>query len=164
MHTQVCGRVAAGGLALRAVALWLPLRTCHWKWRTRRRVPPPCATSNRVGTSPSDPPSPLLSCSTFCFSTARRPSVECVSPIPIYIYTWYVKYYIYTREQQHTLPLTCLYSNPYESHAPNVCRLARTLPRLLTKFPSTTWPRDGQGGGAEKEGGRAVVLLPSTLA
>lgn len=75
ISTQVCGGVAAGGLALRAVALWLPLRTCHWKWRTRRRVPPPCATSNWVGTSPSDPPSPLLSRPTFCFSVihAVRP-------------------------------------------------------------------------------------------
>lgn len=75
ISTQVCGGVAAGRLALRAVALWLPLRTCHWKWRTRRRVPPPCATSNWVGTSPSDPPSPLLSRPTFCFSAihADRP-------------------------------------------------------------------------------------------
>lgn len=71
ISTQVCGGAAAGGLALRAVALWLPLRTCHWKWRTRRRVPPPCATSNWVGTSPSDPPSPLLSRPTFCFSAIR---------------------------------------------------------------------------------------------
>ena len=125
VSTQVCGRVAAGGLALRAVALWLPLRTCHWKWRTRRRVPPPCATSNWVGTSPSDPPSPLLSC------------IQPFAPPPYTVLP-------VSRRTHRVSPIlyvtyTCPFSN--EIHVlPSVCRpRSRLVWRLptLSRSPST---------------------------
>lgn len=66
--------------------------------------------------------------------------------------------YIYTREQ-HTLPLTCLYSFPNESHAPSVCPISSHATTLThTQLNFLLLP----GRETESRDGEEQISLPST--